>query len=72
MGITELSYLIVGYKWAFFYLSPKALQRIQLNKTEIIKSQWQWQKILKFQYRSKIYNTELNLTEDCLLETILV
>ena len=39
---------------------PFTLLRIQLNKTEIIKSKWQWWKIVKFQYRFKIYNTRLN------------
>ena len=29
-------------------------------------------KILKFQYRFKIHNTELNLTEDYSLKTILI
>ena len=30
-----------------------------------------FQKILRFQYRFKMHNTELNLTEDYSLETIL-
>ena len=42
------------------YRLSKTLLRIQLNKTEIIKSKWQWWKIVKFQYRFKIYNTRLN------------
>ena len=50
---------------------PKALQRIHLNKTEIIKNKWQGQKILKFKYRFNMHNTELNLIEDYSLETIL-
>ena len=37
------------------------LQRIQLNKTEIIKSKWQWLMALKFQYRCKMHNTQLNI-----------
>ena len=36
------------------------LQRIQLNKTDKIKSNSQWKNILKFQYRFKIHNTQLN------------
>ena len=27
---------------------------------KIIKSKWQWEKILKFQYRFKVHNTQLN------------
>ena len=50
---------------------PKALQRIKIEKIETIKNKSQWQKILKFQYRFKIRNTELSLTEDYSLETIL-
>ena len=44
----------------YTYVLPKNLQRIQLNKTEAIKSKWKWQKILKFQYRFKIQNIQLS------------
>ena len=42
------------------YLLPKTLQIIQLNKTEIIKSKLQWEKISKYQYSFKIHSTQLN------------
>ena len=55
--------------YAIFYFLPKALQRIQLNKTEMIESKWQWQKILSFNIGSKY--TILNSTESYSLETML-
>ena len=42
------------------YILWKTLQKIELNKTEIIKSKWQWQKILKFPDRFEIHNIQLN------------
>ena len=51
-----------------FILLPKTSQRIQFNKTEIIKNRSEWQKILKLQYRFIIHNTQLNrglFTRNC-------
>ena len=57
-GIRELQHLIVRYKWEILYLLFKALQRIQLNRIEVIKAKRQWQNILKFQYSFKMHITE--------------
>ena len=51
---------MVSYRLEILFLLSKTLQTIQLHKTEIIKLKWQWQKILKIQYRFKIHNTLLS------------